>query len=114
MAFDASPGPENSVCHLQGLARTSVAVDYLPFGQVWFRSVIKSSEDRRTHGPGYGKASAVQSCPAILHSSGDWKVLERILSEDMDKLSAYLQTLPLKLSHAKTVTAAFFISTSRG
>ena len=29
---------------------------------------------------------------AILHSSGDWKVLERTLSEDMTTLSAYLQT----------------------
>ena len=44
---------------------------------------------------------------AILHSSGDWKVLERTLSEDMTTLSAYLQTWRLKLSHAKTMTAAF-------
>ena len=44
---------------------------------------------------------------AILYSSGDWKVLERTLSEDMTTLSAYLQTWRLKLSHAKTVTAAF-------
>ena len=29
---------------------------------------------------------------AILYSSGDWKVLERTLSEDMTTLSAYLQT----------------------
>ena len=28
---------------------------------------------------------------ALLHSSGDWKVLERTLSEDMTTLSAYLQ-----------------------
>ena len=46
---------------------------------------------------------------AILHSSGDWKVLERTLSEDMTTLSAYLQTWWLKLSHAKTVTAAFHL-----
>ena len=46
---------------------------------------------------------------AILHSSGDWKVLERTLSEDMTTLSAYLQTWRLKLSHAKTVTAAFHL-----
>ena len=44
---------------------------------------------------------------AILYSSGDWKVLKRTLSEDMATLSAYLQTWRLKLSHAKTVTAAF-------
>ena len=46
---------------------------------------------------------------AILHSSGDWKVLERTLSEDMTTLSAYLQTWRLKLSHAKTMTAAFHL-----
>ena len=44
---------------------------------------------------------------AILNSSGDWKVLERTLSKDMTTLSAYLQTWPLKLSHAKTVTTVF-------
>ena len=46
---------------------------------------------------------------AILHSSGDWKVSERTLSEDLTTLSAYLQTWQLKLSHAKTVTAAFYL-----
>ena len=46
---------------------------------------------------------------AILYSSGDWKVLERTLSKDMTTLSAYLQTWRLKLSHAKTVTAAFHL-----
>ena len=46
---------------------------------------------------------------AILYSSGDWKVLERTLIEDMTTLSAYLQTRRLKLSHAKTVTAAFYL-----
>ena len=44
---------------------------------------------------------------AILFSSGDWKVLERTLSEDMTTLSAYFQTWRLKLSHAKTLTAVF-------
>ena len=34
-------------------------------------------------------------------------MLERTLSEDMTTLSEYLQTWRLKLSHAKTVTAAF-------
>ena len=38
---------------------------------------------------------------AILYSSGDWKVLERTLSEDMATLSAYLQTWRLKFSYAK-------------
>ena len=41
MRFDASPRPEKDFCHLQGLARTSVTVDDLPFGQIWFRSVIQ-------------------------------------------------------------------------
>ena len=46
---------------------------------------------------------------AILHSSGDWKVLERTLSKDMTTLSAYLQIRRLKLTHAKMVTAAFHL-----
>ena len=46
---------------------------------------------------------------AILHSSGDWKVLEGTLSEDMTTLSAYLETWRLKFGHAKTVTAAFHL-----
>ena len=44
---------------------------------------------------------------AILYSSEDGKVLERTLTEDMTTLSAYLQTWRLKLSHAKTLMAAF-------
>ena len=46
---------------------------------------------------------------ALLHSSGNWKDLERTLSQDMSTLSAYLQTWRLKLSHTKTVTAAFHL-----
>ena len=46
---------------------------------------------------------------AILYSSGDWKVLERTLREDMTTLSAYFKTWRLKLSHAKTVMAAFHL-----
>ena len=46
---------------------------------------------------------------AIFYSCEDWKVLERTLSKDMITLSAYLQTWRLKLSHAKTVTAAFYL-----
>ena len=42
-------------------------------------------------------------------SSRDWKVLERTLSEDTTIVSAYLQTWRLKLSHGKTVTAAFHL-----
>ena len=43
---------------------------------------------------------------ALLHSSGNWKDLEGILSHNMFTLSAYLQTWRLKLSHTKTVTAS--------
>ena len=41
MRFDASPRPRKGVCHLQGLARTSVIVDAQQFGHIWFRSVIQ-------------------------------------------------------------------------
>ena len=47
---------------------------------------------------------------ALLHSSGNWKDLEGTLSQDMSTLSAYLQTWRLKLSHIKTVTAAFHLN----
>ena len=46
---------------------------------------------------------------ALLYSSGDWKVLERNLSEDITTLSADLQSWRLQLSHAKTMTAAFHL-----
>ena len=46
---------------------------------------------------------------ALLHSSGNWKDLEGTLSQDMSTLSTYLQTWRLKLSHTKTVTAAFHL-----
>ena len=46
---------------------------------------------------------------ALLHSSGNWKDLEGTLSQDMSTLSAYLQTWT-KLSHTKTVTAAFHLN----
>ena len=43
----------------------------------------------------------------MFHSFGNWKDLEGSLSQDMSTLSAYLQTWKFKLSHTKTVTAAF-------
>ena len=46
----------------------------------------------------------------LLHSSGNWKDLEGTLSQDMFTLSTYLQTWRLKLSHMKTVTAAFHLN----
>ena len=47
---------------------------------------------------------------ALLHSSGNWKDLEGTLSQDISTLLAYLQTWKLKLSHTKTVTAAFYLN----
>ena len=47
---------------------------------------------------------------ALLHFSGNWKDLEGTLNQDMSTLSAYLQTWRLKLSHTKTVTAAFHLN----
>ena len=47
---------------------------------------------------------------ALLHSFGNWKDLEGTLSQDMSTVSAYLQTWRLKLSHTKTVTAAFHLN----
>ena len=47
---------------------------------------------------------------ALLHSSGNWKDLEGTLNQDMSTLSAYLQTWRLKLSHTKTVMAAFHLN----
>ena len=46
----------------------------------------------------------------MLHSSGNWKDLEGSLSQDMSTLLSYLQTWRLKLSHTKTVTAAFHLN----
>ena len=47
---------------------------------------------------------------ALLHSFGNWKDLEGTLSQDMSTLSAHFQTWKLKLSHTKTVTAAFHLN----
>ena len=46
---------------------------------------------------------------AILHTSGEWKELERTLSQDMTTLTEYLQTWRLKLSRSKTMMAAFHL-----
>ena len=46
----------------------------------------------------------------LLHSSGKWKDLEGTLIQDISTLSAYLQTWRLKLTHSKTVTAAFHLN----
>ena len=47
---------------------------------------------------------------ALLHSSGNCKDLEGTLSQDRSTLSVYLQTWRLKLSHTKTVMAAFHLN----
>ena len=46
---------------------------------------------------------------AMLYASRDWKAMKETLSQDMTALSAYLQTWRMKLSNAKTVTAAFHL-----
>ena len=46
----------------------------------------------------------------LFYSSGNCKDLEGTLSQDMSKLSAYLQTWRLKLSHTNTVTVAFHLN----
>ena len=50
---------------------------------------------------------------AFLPFSGNWKDLEGTLSQDMSTFAACLQTWRLKLSHIKTVTAAFHLNTER-
>ena len=45
-----------------------------------------------------------------LERTWTWKDLERTLSQDMSTLLSYLQTWRLKLSHTKTVTAAFHLN----
>ena len=47
---------------------------------------------------------------ALLHSSRNWKDLEGTLSQDKITLSAHFQTWRLKLSHTKTVMAAFHLN----
>ena len=47
---------------------------------------------------------------ALLHSSGNWKDLEGTLYQDMSTLLSYQMTWRLKLSHTKTVTAAFHLN----
>ena len=47
---------------------------------------------------------------ALLHSSGNWNDLEGTLSQDISTLSGYFQTWRLKLSHTKTVMAAFHLN----
>ena len=47
---------------------------------------------------------------ALLHSSENWRDLEGVLSQDMSTLSMYVQTWRLKLSHTKTVMAAFHLN----
>ena len=47
---------------------------------------------------------------ALLHFSGNWKDLEGTLSQDISRLSSYLQIWRLKLSYTKTVTTAFHLN----
>ena len=66
--------------------------------------------DAQTTTPSHqSKKCAYADDLAIFYLSGDWKVLEKTLSEDMTTLSAYLQTWRLKFSRAKTVKVAFHL-----
>jgi len=47
---------------------------------------------------------------AIMHADGDWQAVEGALSKDMARLGEYLQTLKLKLSTTKTVSAVFHLN----
>ena len=47
---------------------------------------------------------------ALVYSAGDWQSLEGTLSQDMQTLAAYLRKWRLKLSEAKTVSAAFHLN----
>ena len=47
---------------------------------------------------------------ALLYASRDWKAVEETLGRNMTTLSGYLHTWRLKLSNAKTVTAAFHLN----
>jgi len=47
---------------------------------------------------------------AIMHADGDWQAGEGALSTDMATLGEYLQTLKLKLSTTKTVSAVLHLN----
>ena len=47
---------------------------------------------------------------ALLYFSDDWKDLEGVLSQNMTKISTYLQTWRLQLRRTKTVTTAFHLN----
>ena len=47
---------------------------------------------------------------ALLHCTGNWKDLEGTVIQDMTTLLEYIQAWRLKLSHTKTVTAAFHLN----
>ena len=47
---------------------------------------------------------------ALLLTFNNWKSLEGALGQDLITLSEYLQNWKLKLSHSKTVTAAFHLN----
>ena len=47
---------------------------------------------------------------AIMHCAKDWKVLKKVLSQDMATMSMYLRKWKVKLSTTKTVSAAFHLN----
>ena len=47
---------------------------------------------------------------AIMHADEDWRAVEGLLTKDMTTVGEYLQTWKLKLSTAKTMSAAFYLN----
>ena len=47
---------------------------------------------------------------ALVHIAGDWRTLEKTLSQDMATLQTYLQKWRLKLSETKTVSSVFHLT----
>ena len=47
---------------------------------------------------------------ALVHIAGDWRTLEKTLSQDMTTLQTYLQKWRLKLTQTKTVSSVFHLT----
>ena len=47
---------------------------------------------------------------ALVHIAGDWRTLEKTLSQDMATLQTYLQKWGLKLSETKTMSSVFHLT----
>ena len=114
MRFDASPRPKKGVCHLQDLARTSVTLDTLPFGQIWFRSVIRvrrtgvlTNRDTRKHLPSIPGAKTLRIAVLFLiystaeYSAPAWcrsahtRLIDSILNDALRIVTGCLRPTPM-------------------